>query len=304
MPIMNEAELKEAHEPRERRMWWHWQPLMKEAGSKWWGLVHGRAWLHFRSKGKHPGNSVRLEWHLWRAAFGISMDIDDEDLTFYIALPPVSIWLSFTVWFWIIAKLAPREPLSPNYPDTIVIPDRELSMRIHSGAVWMKFWGSRDSWTRSDPWWKRGVNFSINPFEWKFMRHEVRVVSPHPNPDWSGPPFGRWAPASKGWYLSSEGPPPDSRELFEFSYRYFLKSGEVQLRTARVCVERRAWRPRCLRWTSLFEKVRTSLDIKFSEEIGERTGSWKGGCTGCGWDLLPGETPEEALRRMELTRKF
>ena len=60
---------------------------------------------------------------------------------------------------------------------------------------------------------------------------------------------------------------------------------------------------RWLRWTSLFEKLRTSIRVKFSDEIGEQSGSWKGGCTGCGYDLLPDETAEHCFRRMERNRK-
>jgi hypothetical protein len=44
--------------------------------------------------------------------------------------------------------------------------------------------------------------------------------------------------------------------------------------------------------------------VVFSAEVGERSGSWKGGCIGCGYDLLPDELPEECLRRMERDRKF
>jgi hypothetical protein len=44
--------------------------------------------------------------------------------------------------------------------------------------------------------------------------------------------------------------------------------------------------------------------IEFNDEVGERTGSWKGGTLGCGYNLLPNETPLECLRRMEKERKF
>lgn len=57
-------------------------------------------------------------------------------------------------------------------------------------------------------------------------------------------------------------------------------------------------------WTSLFSKIRTDIDVEFDKEVGERTGSWKGGVLGCGWGLLPGETPYECLKRMERERLF
>jgi hypothetical protein len=69
-------------------------------------------------------------------------------------------------------------------------------------------------------------------------------------------------------------------------------------------VEEREWRPRWFKWTSLFARKRKTINVDFNDEVGERTGSWKGGTLGCGYDLLPNETPLECLRRMERERKF
>ena len=33
-------------------------------------------------------------------------------------------------------------------------------------------------------------------------------------------------------------------------------------------------------------------------------GTWKGGCIGCNYDLKPGETAEECLKRMKKEHKF
>ena len=86
-------------------------------------------------------------------------------------------------------------------------------------------------------------------------------------------------------------------------YRYVLRSGEVQEREATIAVEEHEWRWRWFPWLPL-GKIRRSIDIVFSDEVGERSGSWEGGCIGCGYDLLPDELPEECLRRMERDRKF
>jgi len=83
-------------------------------------------------------------------------------------------------------------------------------------------------------------------------------------------------------------------------YRYILKSGEVQERTATIQAERYEWHRPWLPW----RKVRRYIDVQFSGEVGERTGSWKGGTVGCGYELKRGETPFECLRRMESERKF
>ncbi len=97
---------------------------------------------------------------------------------------------------------------------------------------------------------------------------------------------------------------PDGRWVGTFDYRYTLKSGEVQERVATVYVERREWRQKWLKWTSLFAKVRKSIDYTFSDEVGERSGSWKGGCISSGAEMRKGETPEQTFRRMERERVF
>lgn len=91
-----------------------------------------------------------------------------------------------------------------------------------------------------------------------------------------------------------------AKQTKTFPYRYSLKSGEVQQVTASVYLSRRTWRRK---WTWI-KHVSNSIDIRFSSGVGERSGSWKGGCTGCSFSILPGETVEQCLRRMEATRFF
>lgn len=89
-----------------------------------------------------------------------------------------------------------------------------------------------------------------------------------------------------------------------YDYTYVLRNGTVQKVKATIGVEEREWRQHWLRWTSLFSNVRRTIDITFSDEVGEGVHHWKGGTTGCGYELLAGETPEQCLRRMEKERKF
>lgn len=89
-----------------------------------------------------------------------------------------------------------------------------------------------------------------------------------------------------------------------YLYLYTLKSGEVQERNATVQVCEMEWRPRWFKWTSIFSKVSRYIDIKFDDEVGERTGSWKGGTVACSWELKPNETSLESLKRMEKERTF
>lgn len=87
-------------------------------------------------------------------------------------------------------------------------------------------------------------------------------------------------------------------------YTYTLKSGEVQNRLASIYVEEMEWRWHWFKWSTFPRKIRKSIKVEFNDEVGERTGSWKGGCLGCGYDLRPNETPFECLKRMEKERSF
>ncbi len=83
-------------------------------------------------------------------------------------------------------------------------------------------------------------------------------------------------------------------------YRYVLRSGDVQVRTATINAESRTWwRP----WLP-FWRVSKSINVEFNDEVGERSGSWKGGTVGCGYEMRRGESPLMTLRRMEGERRF
>lgn len=84
-------------------------------------------------------------------------------------------------------------------------------------------------------------------------------------------------------------------------YTYVRKNGEVQKRLATVHVTRMAWG---FLWLPLPLKKRTSINVDFDGEVGEGTGSWKGGTLGCGYTMRAEETAMETLRRMERERKF
>lgn len=85
-----------------------------------------------------------------------------------------------------------------------------------------------------------------------------------------------------------------------FPYRYECLNGDIQDVTATISVQRFTHR---WKWTP-FNRVRDSINITFSEEVGPRRGSWKGGCTGCGWTMEKGENAIQTLRRMERERRF
>lgn len=151
--------------------------------------------------------------------------------------------------------------------------------------------------------WGRESKRVHMPWDYDHIKHEVRR------------PDGSWVPYVASYDVgplrvvndagaTMGGKEPDGRWEATYPYRYTLKDGTVQERTAKCHVERREWRQKWLKWCPWFALKRQSLDVEFNDEVGERTGSWKGGCIGCGWDMLPNESPEQTLRRMEAERKF
>ena len=62
-------------------------------------------------------------------------------------------------------------------------------------------------------------------------------------------------------------------------------------------VSNRQWLP----WVKMERRV---IEIEFDGEVGERTGSWKGGTVGCSYEMQEDETIEQCLRRMEREREF
>lgn len=98
---------------------------------------------------------------------------------------------------------------------------------------------------------------------------------------------------------------PDGRKMHEAPYTYTLRNGEVQKTTAKFYVDELEWRWRIFHPFAIGpKKVLRCISVEFTESIGEGVGSWKGGTYGCGYEMLPNETPLETLRRMEKERKF
>lgn len=136
--------------------------------------------------------------------------------------------------------------------------------------------------------WGRHCKIVHLPWEFEHLKCEVMR------------PDGSWVP----YVASYEDKEPDGRWEGNYAYSYRLRSGELQVVSAKVYVERREWRWRWLMWCPWPAMKRQSIDVAFSDEVGEQRGSWKGGTLGCGYDMLPGELPIQTLRRMERERVF
>lgn len=86
-----------------------------------------------------------------------------------------------------------------------------------------------------------------------------------------------------------------------FPYQYKLQSGQIQQRIATIYATQMYWRMRGL---PFIVKKNKSIEIEFNDEVGERSGTYKGGVIGCSYKMKKYESPEETLRRMEIERIF
>lgn len=90
----------------------------------------------------------------------------------------------------------------------------------------------------------------------------------------------------------------------EYDYTYINNESDIQYVTAKINVVEREWRWKALTWLKYPRKISKVIDVEFSEGIGNGRGSYKGGTTGCSYEMLPNESPLETLRRMEKERIF
>lgn len=225
-------------------------------------------YLFWEKTGVRMPRRFELNWSRWSVAFELIFtghDGEDDDWPWMLHLH--ILFLNLFLHF-----PAPRLKENPK-----------------NFGEWLRWGFTFGDWTCVHFHWSAAVRIWEWPWAPVHQRHEVRRAD------------GTWGEFVGSW---ERGHGSDGREVFFFPYTYKLKRGEVQHRTAEVYVERRSWRPRWFQWLTLFERSIQSISVTFDDEVGERTGSWKGGCIGCGYDLRSGESPEQCLRRMEQERIF
>lgn len=175
--------------------------------------------------------------------------------------------------------------------------DRSTGFFLSDGLLHWEVWRpDMAGWSKEVPWWRsHGVYM---PWNWWHVRNDIlrpdgsvfkrvgRDVSPHDV-----------CTESFRTTVMSE-----VQEIHP--YTYTLNDGTVQHRTATIHGEEREWRLQWFTWSPWPRMVRRTINVEFDDEVGERTGSWKGGYTGCSYEWKHGETMLSSLKRMEATRKF
>lgn len=158
---------------------------------------------------------------------------------------------------------------------------------IHNDTLWIYRGGDYEDGQCQNQWWAWYLPF----FSYEFDGHWVMDKDLN------------WALMGN---RNNKGPEPwefrkDGAYTEIHSYAYTLKSGKTQMRSATCTIEKRQWHRK---WLPFLKRHSKAIDIEFSDEVGERSGSWKGGTIGCNYEMLPGESLFTCLRRMEKERKF
>lgn len=225
---------------------------------KHWSIV-------LRSRGDDDGDhgQCSLRISLWKA-------------TIIVALPNIvrpwrkkvpAKWDAETVerlgrdWYWNI------------YP-------RRYGFSLNDGHFSLYF-GRETHDSSTDQWWGCFLPWT----QWRHVRHALY--------DLQGQHY--WTEAGDGWEAYTEAKESCPQATFVF------EDYDGQRLTASTRIEEREWHfgTGWFKWLSWFRrpKVRRSLDIEFSDEVGRDKGSWKGGMIGTGIDMHPGELHEAAFRR-------
>lgn len=164
----------------------------------------------------------------------------------------------------------------------------EYGFDFHHNKLWVHYGGDGNLGKTGNKYW----TFTM-PWDWDWVRTSALKAN------------GSWeheTRANKKDFYEEKWDSILWKEKHPYNYK--LNSGEVQNRNALISVYEREWRWHWFKWLPFLNRINKTIEIEFDAEVGERSGSWKGGTLGCSYTIKPGETPAQCLKRMEGERKF
>lgn len=138
------------------------------------------------------------------------------------------------------------------------------------------------SWSKFLPW-----------TQWRHVRRSLfDAEGKHFYTEWSRPRGYKFSDCYLAHWAAVKACPTVAFEFDDFDGKRIQVATRIE---ERLYLFGEGW----FKWLSLFRKpmLRRSLDLDFSEEVGPEKGSWKGGTTGSGIEMLPGDDHESAFRR-------
>lgn len=183
--------------------------------------------------------------------------------------------------------------------------DRVLSFSPWWWVIYIHLW---DSWKENDVndttnYWFYYNDSSLVIQYWK----KCKFINMPWSYDWVRTSYllkdDSWAHNTKETRLDTY---KDFRKWLDlFSERHlFIDRYNSTWTTATIKVEQREWRQGWLKWTSLFNRIRTTIDVEFKEPIWKWVWSWKWWTTGCSYEMEEWEEPFDTLMRMQEDREF
>lgn len=234
-------------------------------------------------EGEYIGDDWYAGWHSW------NFDISYEECGYDSG----NAELNISILGWHSTFKLPWK--SKRFPDGDCDAPK-WGIAIHDATFWI-YRGGDGNWGGGSKWWTWNI-----PFWTKIhVRHDVQCNVG----DYDSDPTLIMVPYDNlERYVDNKYIPLEQNELvYKYHYDYTDKyDGKVIPCT--FWVEEREWRPKWLTWTGRWKDVDRYIEIVFSDEVGSRKGSWKGGCIGCSYTLKEGETPMECIKRMEKERSF
>jgi hypothetical protein len=108
---------------------------------RFWASKIDKSWREGRAHLHAARRWLRVEWNLWSRFCGVEIDRRDMEgaWTVMLAFPPIAVWISFGGSFRGGAEA------------------RELSLRIHDGAIWWRLWCDPNGWDSGRPRWRDGA---------------------------------------------------------------------------------------------------------------------------------------------------
>lgn len=163
----------------------------------------------------------------------------------------------------------------------------QWGIAIHDSTLWI-YRGGNGNLGGGSRWWTWDIPF----FTSVHIRHQVECESGMVD-------YDTLMKREDKTYVALK----DNEYVHKYHYDY-KDSFDGTIVPCTYWVEEREWRRKWLTWCKIGRIVRRYIEIEFDGEVGKGKESWKGGCIGCSYDLLAGETPEECIKRMERERKF
>lgn len=231
----------------------------------------------------------KMEIDFWK---GYNFDLSFSKCSYFDARPTIQISLYF---FTCVIHLP---WYNKGWEDECDPP--KYGIAIHGNTFWI-YTGGKGNMNGGNTFWAWDIPFWTNNLykHYVFGKNEEWIDITH---KYVGTPDYQKFIDEVGYMTYDLDENKTSSKIFHGKW---LDDYDNSIIDAKYRIEKMIWRPKWLRWTSLFEKTRKYIEVAFKDEVGSRKGSWKGGTIGASNDFKDEtETPEECFARMNKEKKW